>query len=293
MTIKPSRFTLLELLIIVSIIGILASLLMPGLMNARYEARRVVCLSNLRQYSSGVMLHCSDHDRKYPNYAASSRPHPSNIYKGVLYTGDLPHRPKKQFTVVYDYLGFDGKSKHGAAARESTTCPFVLEGEIEFAGHWNVDTDGDGIKERQPRFPYYGRFWSTTSHAHYYATYRSSIFKRPMVYQGDTFELKSRYLQGEEYDVGSNILLSDMSVAGRGGVNYLSSHPPRAGQRAVLTPSGKNFWKHHTSRGFKMTNHYSANFILTDGSGKMEKSLNISNTIQGAHIITIPKKFYK
>lgn len=45
----PPGFTLLELLVVAAIIGVLLSLLLPSFSGAREQARRAVCLSNVRQ----------------------------------------------------------------------------------------------------------------------------------------------------------------------------------------------------------------------------------------------------
>jgi prepilin-type N-terminal cleavage/methylation domain-containing protein len=52
---RASGFTVLELLVVVSIIGILAGLLLPALGTARETARRIQCTSHLREL--GVALH--------------------------------------------------------------------------------------------------------------------------------------------------------------------------------------------------------------------------------------------
>ncbi|HRZ10872.1 MAG TPA: type II secretion system protein [Kiritimatiellia bacterium] len=45
-------FTLLEIMIVVSFIGLLASLAIPGLLRARQASQRVRCIDNLRQIDS-------------------------------------------------------------------------------------------------------------------------------------------------------------------------------------------------------------------------------------------------
>ena len=60
------RFTLLELLIVISILGILMTLLLPSLTNAKELSKKAVCMSNLKQVGIGTQLHLKDEDGKYP-----------------------------------------------------------------------------------------------------------------------------------------------------------------------------------------------------------------------------------
>ena len=55
-------FTLVELLVVISIIALLLSILMPTLGKAREQARSVVCLSNLRRIAVSVLLYSEDND---------------------------------------------------------------------------------------------------------------------------------------------------------------------------------------------------------------------------------------
>src|SRR6476660_4976416 len=63
-------FTLIELLVVIAIIAILAAILFPVFAQAREAARKVTCLSNMKQLGMGVLMYNQDYDGTYPNSSA-------------------------------------------------------------------------------------------------------------------------------------------------------------------------------------------------------------------------------
>jgi len=58
-------FTLVELLVVISIIALLVSILMPALSQARVAAKNVVCQAHLKAWGQVFMLYTMDNDHKF------------------------------------------------------------------------------------------------------------------------------------------------------------------------------------------------------------------------------------
>jgi prepilin-type N-terminal cleavage/methylation domain-containing protein len=63
----PHAFTLVELLVVIAILAILAAILFPVFARAREQARKITCISNLKQIGVAVALYAQDCDGGYPN----------------------------------------------------------------------------------------------------------------------------------------------------------------------------------------------------------------------------------
>ncbi len=61
-----SKFTLIELLVVIAIIAILAALLLPALRNAKFMAKSILCISNLKQMGTAFELYLSDNNGRLP-----------------------------------------------------------------------------------------------------------------------------------------------------------------------------------------------------------------------------------
>jgi prepilin-type N-terminal cleavage/methylation domain-containing protein/prepilin-type processing-associated H-X9-DG protein len=59
-------FTLIELLVVIAIIGILAAMLFPVFARARESARKIQCLSNVKNIALAVQMYLTDYDAMVP-----------------------------------------------------------------------------------------------------------------------------------------------------------------------------------------------------------------------------------
>lgn len=59
-------FTLIELLAVIVILGILASILLSAIINQRKKSHSAACLSNLQQLSQAIQMYRSDYDGCFP-----------------------------------------------------------------------------------------------------------------------------------------------------------------------------------------------------------------------------------
>lgn len=68
-------FTILELLIVISVISILAAILLPGLNSARKKAQSISCCANLKQISLACNMYVNDSNGYFPPRGTGTSQH--------------------------------------------------------------------------------------------------------------------------------------------------------------------------------------------------------------------------
>jgi prepilin-type N-terminal cleavage/methylation domain-containing protein/prepilin-type processing-associated H-X9-DG protein len=96
----PRGFTLVEILVVIMIIAILASLLFPAFVKAQEKSRQATCLSNQHQINVAVSVWKDDHHDSYP--PAGSVWNDIKISRRIL---TCPSKPR-QVPVGYVYSSF-------------------------------------------------------------------------------------------------------------------------------------------------------------------------------------------
>lgn len=96
-------FTLIELLLVISIIAILSGLLLPALKLAKEKGQKIQCANNLRQLGSNFYFYNSDYDSlPTPLMFGSDKNKASSSY--AVYSGFIPfYLPRGDYINDYTY----------------------------------------------------------------------------------------------------------------------------------------------------------------------------------------------
>ncbi len=100
---RRTAFTLVELLVVITIIGLLAAIALPALSAAREAARRAQCITNTRELTKAIQQYETSKE-KYPPSFSDSPPDVTNMavqYKWPWIVGILPNIGEQS---LYDLL---------------------------------------------------------------------------------------------------------------------------------------------------------------------------------------------
>jgi prepilin-type N-terminal cleavage/methylation domain-containing protein/prepilin-type processing-associated H-X9-DG protein len=77
---RRAAFTLVELLVVIGIIAILIGILLPALSKARRAGMDITCMSNLRQFGSGIMIYVNQNNGSLPQKGPDGSDQGSNNF---------------------------------------------------------------------------------------------------------------------------------------------------------------------------------------------------------------------
>jgi len=128
------NFTLVELLVVVSVLAILLSLLFPSLERMLYNGKTTACVSKLKDISVGIFLYCDDNYDVYPTdtecYHFNCNRCTNDGVRGVRAAASLSARSYNSYksanSVHYD-LATPLKPYFGGFMKPAFHCPHMLE----------------------------------------------------------------------------------------------------------------------------------------------------------------------
>ena len=138
---RVSAFTLIELLVVMGVIGILSSLLLPTLIQAKRKAQRIQCVSNLHQHGLALHVLLSEYHSYPTGRGTNTDGAPGMFWAEQLERGALgvPNPPKDFYfkgvwvcpsTPRYPELNDYGYNLYGSASLGNDTNALGLQ------GHW-------------------------------------------------------------------------------------------------------------------------------------------------------------
>jgi prepilin-type N-terminal cleavage/methylation domain-containing protein len=164
-------FTLVELLVVISIISALAGVLLPALSKVRQQSRTLLGMTNQRQIVSAVSLFAADNDQQYPESVATIGAEWWNWQEPMMLTGYRARSPRLHRSMsayLRTYIEDAG----------TMYCPNAPRRYKYLQDAWNAGDDWDNPQTEPVEDPVSGTYcfyWNYTG----YLEDRDYLFKGP------------------------------------------------------------------------------------------------------------------
>lgn len=154
---RPRGFTMIELLVVASVIGVLIALLLPAVQSARNAARRMQCANNLKQIGLAIQNHAESHG-KFP---AGVGRYPADLSFLAQILPQLEQAALYNSINVSDGVQVDGNLTAFKMSPGLFVCPSDAsrswtgtEGAVNYAGNTGRSTTkGEGVFINKPLRP--------------------------------------------------------------------------------------------------------------------------------------------
>ncbi|MFH1707873.1 MAG: type II secretion system protein [Planctomycetota bacterium] len=203
---KRAGFTLIEMLVVIAIIVILASMVLPVLMQARKEGNTVKCKNNMRQFGNALEMAKTQNDERLPGSLMSLYPTYCDNLKLFLCPADMSQGKEGGYPDSIETAG-DAWQKEV----DETACSFFYEFSSKpcgwgFSGYIGTAEEVTGTV---------GATEASWNQVKYYQLYHGDSFNGKVPYPPDRFPVVRCWWHHTNPDANQKKRVLNLSYSGR------------------------------------------------------------------------------